>query len=245
MRYAIISDIHSNLTAFQAVLQDIEARGGVQRIWCLGDIVGYGPDPRECIALLRQYDHICVAGNHDRGAIGKIDIEDFNPEAAFACRWNGQQLDEQEVEYLANLPLTITEGDFTLAHGSPREPIWEYLVSTYSARVSFDYFETGFCLVGHSHVPLMFELVEESGECLLHELSHDATIALGETRLIINPGAVGQPRDGDPRASYAIYDSEQNAIWHYRVPYDIALTQQRMRERGLPRRLATRLSHGW
>src|SRR4030042_410347 len=198
MRYAIISDIHSNLTAFQAVLQDIEARGGGQRIWCLGDIVGYGPDPRECIARLRQYDHICVAANHDGGAIGKIDIEDFNPEAAFACRWNGQQLDEQEVEYLANLPLTITEGDFTLAHGSPREPIWEYLVSPYSPRVSFDYFETGFCLVGHSHVPLMFELVEESGECLLHELSPDATIALRGNRLIINPGAVGQPRAGDP-----------------------------------------------
>ena len=245
MRYAIISDIHSNLTAFQAVLQDIEARGGVQRIWCLGDIVGYGPDPKECVALLRQYDHICVAGNHDWGAIGKIDIEDFNPEAAFACRWNGQQLNEQDVEYLASLPLTITEGDFTLAHGSPREPIWEYLVSAYGAKVSFDYFETSFCLVGHSHVPLMFELIKESGECLLYELSPDATVALGENRLIINPGGVGQPRDGDPRASYAIYDSEQNVIWHYRVPYDISLTQQRMLECGLPRRLVSRLSQGW
>ncbi len=245
MRYAIMSDIHSNLAAFRAVLRDMEARGGVQRIWCLGDIVGYGPDPRECIGLLRQYDHICVTGNHDWGAIGKIDIEDFNPEAAFACRWNGQQLDEDDVAYLAGLPLTIIEGDFTLAHGSPREPIWEYLVSTYSARVSFDYFETGFCLVGHSHVPLVFELVEESGECLLHQLAAGEVLHLGERRLIINPGGVGQPRDGDPRASYAIYDSDRNVIQHYRVPYEISVTQQRMMERGLPRRLATRLSYGW
>jgi predicted phosphodiesterase len=245
MRYAIISDIHSNLAAFQAVLRDIEAGGGVQRIWCLGDIVGYGPDPKECIDLLRQYDHICVAGNHDWGAIGKIDIEDFNPEAAFACRWNGQQLDEHDVAYLAGLPLTVSEGDFTLAHGSPREPIWEYLVSTYSAKVSFDYFNSNFCLVGHSHVPLVFELVEESGECLLHQPVAGEVLNLGERRLIINPGGVGQPRDGDPRASYAIYDSERNVIRHHRVPYEISLTQQRMIERGLPRRLATRLSYGW
>jgi predicted phosphodiesterase len=245
MRYAAISDIHSNLTAFQAVLQDIEARGGVQRIWCLGDIVGYGPDPKECIELLRQYDHVCVAGNHDWGAIAKIEIDDFNPEAAAACRWTGLHLGPQEVDYLSHLPPMFSEGDFTLVHGSPREPIWEYLVSTYSAKVSFDYFKTRFCLVGHSHVPIFFEYLANGGECLLHELTPAATISLGVNRLIINPGGVGQPRDGDPRASYAIYDSDQNLIWHYRVPYDIALTQQRMNEQGLPHRLAARLSHGW
>jgi predicted phosphodiesterase len=245
MRCAIISDIHANLTAFQAVLQDIEARGGFQRIWCLGDIVGYGPDPKECIELLRQYDHICVAGNHDWGAIGKIDVDDFNSEAAAACRWTGQQLDQQGVDYLANLPLVTSEGDFTLAHGSPREPIWEYLVSTHVARFSFNYFQTKFCLVGHSHVPMMFELLAPAGDCLVHEFPKDTPLTLDGNRLIINPGGVGQPRDSDPRASYAIYDSDHNVIWHHRVSYDISSTQQRMREYGLPYGLAARLSHGW
>jgi predicted phosphodiesterase len=245
MRYAIISDIHANLTAFQAVLEDVEARGGFERIWCLGDIIGYGPDPKECIELLRQHAHICVAGNHDWGAIGKIDIDDFNPEAAAACRWTGQQLDQQDIDYLANLPLIISEGDFTLAHGSPREPIWEYLVSIHVARVSFNYFKTKFCLVGHSHIPVVFESLAPDEECLLHEFNSDMPLNLGENRLIINPGGVGQPRDGDPRASYAIYDSDHNVIWHYRVPYDVASTQQRMKEYGLPYRLAARLSQGW
>ena len=245
MRYAVISDIHSNLTAFQAVLQDIEARGGFERIWCLGDIVGYGPDPKECIELLRQYDHICVAGNHDWGAIGKIGIDDFNPEAAAACRWTGQQLDQQDVDYLANLPLTISEGDFTLAHGSPREPIWEYLVSIHVAKVSFKHFQTKFCLVGHSHVPLVFESLAADGDCTVHEFPIDAPLTLDGNRLIINPGGVGQPRDSDPRASYAIYDSDHKVVWHHRVPYDVASTQQRMREYGLPYGLAARLSHGW
>lgn len=245
MRYAIISDIHGNLAAFQAVLQDIGERGGVERIWCLGDIVGYGPDPKECIALLRKYDHVCVAGNHDWGAIAKISTEDFNPEAAAACQWTGQQLNDDEIEYLASLPLIVTEGDFTLAHGSPREPIWEYLVSTYAAKVSFDYFQTKFCLVGHSHVPVVFEYLDDRGDCQLKEFPLDIPLKLGNSRLIINPGGVGQPRDGDPRASYAICDTENSVIWHYRVPYDVSITQQRMKEVGLPRRLAARLSYGW
>jgi predicted phosphodiesterase len=245
MRRAIISDIHSNLAAFQAVLRDIDQRGAVDRIWCLGDIVGYGPDPRECINLLRQYDHICVAGNHDWGALEKIDLSDFNPDAAAACRWNGQQLGLEEVDYLANLPLTLDEVDFTLAHGSPREPIWEYLLSTYSARVSFDYFETKFCLVGHSHVPLVFEQRSDDGDCLLHEIPPDTALDLEENRLIINPGSAGQPRDGDNRASYAIYDSEHGSVEYYRVAYDIGITQQKMADNGLPSRLIDRLSYGW
>ncbi|MEE8469979.1 MAG: metallophosphoesterase family protein [Dehalococcoidia bacterium] len=244
MLYAIVSDIHGNLAAFQAVLRDIDMRGEIGRIWCLGDIIGYGPDPRECIELLRQYDHVCVAGNHDWAAIEKVSVDDFNSDAASACRWTGSQLDPQEVDYIANLPLSITDDDFTLAHGSPREPIWEYLLSTYTARISFEHFETKFCLVGHSHVPLMFQLLNSSSECTLHELSTDSPFNLEESRLIINPGSVGQPRDGDPRASYAIYDSDQNVIWHHRVPYDIALTQQKMTAHGLPYRLAMRLSYG-
>jgi diadenosine tetraphosphatase ApaH/serine/threonine PP2A family protein phosphatase len=143
------------------------------------------------------------------------------------------------------LPLTLQEGDFTLAHGSPREPIWEYLLSTYSARISFDYFQTKYCLVGHSHVPAVFVQLADSKECYLTELSPDAPLILGGNRRIINPGGVGQPRDGDPRASYAIYDSGQGIIQNYRVTYDITATQQKMAEHGLPQRLITRLSYGW
>lgn len=240
MRYAILADIHGNLVAFQAVLQDIAERGGADELWCLGDIVGYGPDPSECIALLRQLPRLCVAGNHDWAAIGKVDISDFNPDAAQACRWTSRQLSPEDVRYLENLPLSIIRDDFTIVHGSPREPIWEYVLSTQSAAANFSYFQTRYCLIGHSHAPLVFEHVGEA--CLLKELP--AALKLGENRLIINPGGVGQPRDGDPRAAYAIYDERDKTIYHYRVPYDIEATQERMMRLGLPNFLAMRLSYG-
>jgi diadenosine tetraphosphatase ApaH/serine/threonine PP2A family protein phosphatase len=241
MRYAILADIHGNLAAFKAVLQDIEERGGVEEIWCLGDIVGYGPDPSECISLLRRYPHLCVAGNHDWAAIGRVSISDFNPDAAEACRWTARQLSSEEVKYLDNLPLILNRDDFTLVHGSPREPIWEYVLSTSSAQENLHYFQTMFCLIGHSHVPLVFEDVGR--RCRLSELP--AELRLGENRMIINPGGVGQPRDGDPRAAYAIYDEGDRTIYHYRIPYDIAATQEKMVGEGLPVFLATRLSYGW
>ena len=240
MRYAILADIHSNLAAFRAVLADIEERGGVEEIWCLGDVIGYGPDPHECIALLRRYNHLCVAGNHDWAAIEKVDVSDFNPDAAEACLWTGTQLTADDAAYVGSLPLTLTRGDFTIVHGSPREPTWEYVVSVPSAVANFHAFDTRYCLVGHSHVPRVFELVEEM--CLEQELP--AELDLGENRLIINPGGVGQPRDGDPRAAYAIYDEAKGVVSHYRVSYDIEATQRKMEECGLPRFLVTRLSIG-
>ncbi len=243
MRYAIIADIHANLAAFTAVLDDIRQRGEMDEVWCLGDVVGYGPDPHECIELLRQTDHVCVAGNNDWAAIGKIDIAQFNPDAAAACHWTAQQLSSADAEYLKNSPLIMQEDDFTLVHGSPREPIWEYLISTGIAKENFTYFETQFCLVGHSHVPLVFSY-SEGGACSSSQFSANIGLALGRNRLIINPGAVGQPRDGNPQASYAIYDSEARLVRLYRVPYDIHSTQDRMVERGLPMRLVARLSHG-
>ena len=245
MRYAILGDIHSNLAAFQAVLNDIEERGGTDQIWCLGDIVGYGPDPGECIELLRQHDHLCVAGNHDWASVGKLEITNFNPAAAAACRWTAQQLNPDQVNYLQSLPLRICRDDFTIVHGSPREPIWEYLLSTQDAKINFGYFETRFCLVGHSHVPLLFDYDDESGACLLRDLPNQASLRLEGRRLIINPGGVGQPRDGNPQASYIIYDSDEGTIWHYRVPYDIAATQEKMMRHGLPSLLAERLSYGF
>ncbi len=242
MCYAIIGDIHANSTAFTAVLADIKRLGGVEKVWCLGDIVGYGPDPHECIALLRQYNHVCVAGNHDWAASGKIDTSEFNPDAAAACHWTANQLSPEDVEFLGNLPLVIQEGDFTLVHGSPREPIWEYITSTGIAKENFAYFKSQFCLVGHSHVPLVFRCSEASVS--VSQLLPNAKLTLGKSRLIINPGGVGQPRDGDPRASYAIYDSETKLLRLYRVPYDIGATQARMIEHGLPSRLVARLSYG-
>jgi predicted phosphodiesterase len=243
MRYAIMADIHANLAALTAVLDDIERRGGIKEVWCLGDVVGYGPDPHQCIELLRQYNHVCVAGNHDWAATGKIDTAYFNPDAAAACHWTARQLTPADVEYLESLPLVSPGGDFTLVHGSPKEPVWEYLLSTNSARENFAYFQSQFCLVGHSHVPLIFEQ-NEARSCSLNEFPPDTTLTLAENRLIINPGGIGQPRDGDPRASYAIYDSENRTVTHYRITYDIGATQARMMEHGLPMRLAARLSYG-
>lgn len=242
MRYAIVADIHANLTAFTAVLEDIEHRGGVEEVWCLGDIVGYGPDPHQCIELLRQCKHVCVAGNHDWGAIGKIDLSDFNPDAATACRWTAQQLSPEDIKYLENLPLVIEKDSFTLAHGSPREPIWEYLISTSIAKENFTFFQSQYCLVGHSHVPLVFR--DENGSCSFSKLTANIGLMLGQSRLIINPGGVGQPRDGNPQASYALYDSETKLVRLYRIPYDIGATQDKMMQNGLPIRLVVRLQYG-
>jgi diadenosine tetraphosphatase ApaH/serine/threonine PP2A family protein phosphatase len=241
MRFAILADIHSNLAAFEAVLGDADRKGGFDKIWCLGDVVGYGPDPHQCIERLRQFEPVCIAGNHDWAAIGKMDTSEFNPAAALAAQWTGQQLTDEDRDYLQNLPLTVKEGHFTLAHGSPREPIWEYLLSTEAAQDNFAYFETAYCLVGHSHVPLIFEL--EDDKAAYREFGEGA-LQLGEKRMIINPGGVGQPRDGDPRASYAIYDTDTGTVNHYRVEYDIPATQKKMAEHGLPSPLIFRLSLG-
>ena len=243
MRYAIIADIHANLAAFKAVLDHIERRGGVEELWCLGDVVGYGPDPHQCIELLRQCNHVCIAGNHDWGAIGKTATSEFNPDAAVACRWTAQQLSPEDIEYLENLPVVIEKGDFTLVHGSPREPIWEYLISVSSAKENFACFQSQFCLVGHSHVPMVFKQ-NETGDCSFSQFMPNVGLVLGKNRLIINPGGVGQPRDGDPRASYAIYDSETGMVRLYRVPYDVSVTQIGMVKQNLPIRLVARLSQG-
>jgi predicted phosphodiesterase len=243
MRYALLADIHANLAAFTAVLKDIQRRAVVDELWCLGDIVGYGPDPGQCLELLQEYDHISVAGNHDLAAIGKLDISRLNPEAAYAARWTSQQLRQEDISYLTSLPTVIERDDFTLVHGSPRENVWEYLVSTNTAEKNFAYFDSSFCLVGHSHIPLVFRQ-DEDGGCSSIPFSTGIGKALGHSRMIINPGGVGQPRDSDPRASYATYDSESKVVRLYRVAYDISATQLRMVERNLSMRLVIRLEKG-
>jgi diadenosine tetraphosphatase ApaH/serine/threonine PP2A family protein phosphatase len=242
MRCAILADIHSNLAALTAVLDDIASKGKVDEVWCLGDIVGYGPDPGECIKLLRKLKAVCVAGNHDLGAIGKIELSYFNPVAAEACEWTAEQLNAADALYLDELPKTIVKGDFLLVHGSPSSHLFEYVISTSSAAKNFSFFSTPYCLVGHTHVPLAFR--EEKGKVTTIALSPGIGLILSEPRMIINPGAVGQPRDGDPRASYAIYDSEGSMFRLYRVPYDIRATQDKMMQAGLPPPLIMRLEEG-
>jgi len=241
MKYAVLADIHSNLTALEAVLIEIEKKAGIDQIWCLGDIVGYGPDPHRCIEIIQNRCSACVAGNHDWAAIGKMDTAAFNPDAAAAVEWTSRHLNLEDVRFLESLPLTLEKGDFTLAHGSPRDPIWEYILSVAEAEDNLKYFKTPYCFIGHSHSPIWFEC---SLSCSGHELLPEVVIKLGKKRLIVNPGSVGQPRDGNPRASYAIYDSDAGTVVLHRVPYDISDTQQRMRESGLPEQLISRLTYG-
>jgi predicted phosphodiesterase len=243
MRYALLADIHSNLPALKAVLYDVNHRGGVEELWCIGDIVGYGPNPSQCIELLRQQKHISIAGNHDLGSIGKVALSDFNPDAAFACRWTSKQLSTEDIEYLKGLPLTLEKGDFTIVHGSPREPIWEYLISKGSAQESFSYLKSSFCLVGHSHMPVIFKQ-EKDGSCSVIPFSVSIGQVLGKSSMIVNPGSVGQPRDDDSRASYAIYDSDSGVVRLYRVEYDVGAVQLEMTQKNLPVRLIVRLEQG-
>ena len=243
MRILIFSDIHSNLAALETVLKAASEQG-YDRVWCLGDIVGYGPAPNECVAQVRNLEALSVAGNHDWGALGKIPLEDFNPDAQAAALWTRDQLTPENVAYLDGQAKMRVEGNITLAHGSPRFPIWEYIQLPSIATANFAHFDTAYCLVGHTHVPAVFRALNNRGVEMFLPQS-DAPVPLGEERLIVNPGSVGQPRDGDSRASYALLDSEAGTIQFHRVEYPIDLTQAQMKEAGLPPRLAARLAFGW
>jgi len=248
MRYLVISDIHSNLEALEAVLED--ASGQYDEIWCLGDLVGYGPNPNECVDKVRELPLACVAGNHDWAALGKLSLDDFNPDAQEASRWTQENLNGITRAYLESLPETLViEDKITLVHGSPRHPIWEYIISIPIALENFSYFETPWCLVGHSHVPVIFRYCEAEGgtgncEAFIPPVNQPILLTPGE-RFIINPGSVGQPRDGDPRASYMFIEPEKGIIEYRRVDYPVEKTQAKMKEVGLPPRLIARLSFGW
>ncbi len=243
MRYGIISDIHANLAALQAVLTDL---GSVDALWCLGDVVGYGPDPNPCVEIVRQQVQVCIPGNHDWASIGKIGVKDFNDDAARACLWTQQQLSPANADFLAGLPQTRQEGDFTLAHGSPGNPIWEYVLSASHARAQFDRFPGRYCLVGHTHIPMIFQKEEEAKgrvRAITPQANHPFSLEKG--RMIINPGSVGQPRDGRPEAAYAILDTDKALIEHRRVAYPIEETQNRMVQAGLSPKHIVRLGYGW
>lgn len=241
MHYLIVSDIHANLVALETVLADAP---DFDEIWCLGDLVGYGPNPNECIERIQDFRHISLAGNHDWAALGKLDLRNFNTDARSANLWTQSELTPSAREYLDGLPTYIEQDGFYMAHASPKEPVWEYVLDTNVAYTNFAYFSTPICLVGHTHVPVIFKLDEQRQRCNTIIPPLPDPVSLDQQRMIINPGSVGQPRDGDPRASYAILDSE-SMIWEFRrVTYPVEITQERMRARGLPRRLIERLEVG-
>jgi diadenosine tetraphosphatase ApaH/serine/threonine PP2A family protein phosphatase len=246
MRVLIISDIHANVTAFQAVLADVKARNfAYDVVWCLGDVVGYGPDPNECVALLRTLPHLCLAGNHDWAVLGKLDLETFNENAVSAITWTRDALRPENLRYLQARPERSEQGDYLLVHASPRMPIWEYVLDPSIAEDNFREMNTPFCLLGHTHVPLVFVKDIRNQAVRMSHPEHNLPMPLKKgNKYIMNCGSVGQPRDGDPRAAYAVLDTT-NATWTpYRVEYDVASVQSRMRAAALPEKLVARLEYG-
>jgi len=240
MRALILSDIHANATALQTVLT---SAGEVDAVWCLGDVVGYGPDPNECIDLLMAIPTlVCLQGNHDAAAVGHLPLEGFNIEARTSIEWLRKQLTPHSTSFLKSLDSRTVLNGITLVHASPRQPMLEYLLDTYSVAENFGYFETDFCFVGHTHVPVLFSL---KGQTVHLEVPLPNTKFRLEKRCVVNPGSVGQPRDRDPRASYAIFDDEQNTWDYRRVEYDVETVQRRMHSAQLPERHIARLSTGW
>lgn len=242
MKVLVISDIHANLTALEAVLEEA---GDADQIWCLGDVVGYGPDPNACVEVIRGLPHgVCLRGNHDSAVCGLSSISKFNYTAQEVLRWTQAKLSKENQRYLASLDAKRVEGDFTLAHGSPRRPVWEYIMDTPTAEENFEHFETDVCLVGHSHLPVVY--VQKEGKTMVEA----GYLADGQQRQlirksIVNPGSVGQPRDHDPRAAYALLDTADHLWSQGRVTYRVGPVQKRMKKAGLPGDYVRRLELGW
>jgi len=206
LRALVVSDIHSNLEALEAVIEDAQRRGGFDTVWCLGDSVGYGPDPEACLDLLMSFPLVAVVGNHDRAALNLRETADFNNDAAFAANWTARQIGAEYQEFLRGLPEVTGADEFTLVHGSLRAPLREYLLNEEAAASTFGRLTTSYCLVGHSHIP--FLCVENRDGPHFVQFTEDETFPLDQHRRIVNPGSVGQPRDYDPRPRYALLVNE-------------------------------------
>jgi diadenosine tetraphosphatase ApaH/serine/threonine PP2A family protein phosphatase len=238
---AVISDVHANWHALEAVLEEVD-REGPDELWCLGDLVGYGPRPNPCCVAVERRAAICLAGNHDLGVLGAIDLGEFAGDAAVAARWTRGVLAEGSRAFLESLASSGTREQVELFHASPRDPVWEYVLSAEAAHVALELTEAPLVLVGHSHVPLAITLQED---VLDGGLAPDGTdVPLAPGRRLLNPGSVGQPRDGDPRAAWLLLDFEAGVASFRRVAYPVERTQEEIRERGLPDALAQRLAHG-
>ena len=241
MNYAILSDVHGNLEAFQAVLNDL-SQEKIDQVFFLGDIVGYGADPNKCIEILQKLTPCIVAGNHDWATVGLTETAYFNPTAKTAIEWTSRKITKSHQEFLKNLPLMQNHHNLTLVHATPCQPeSWNYIFSLDEASESFHYYDHQICFIGHSHTPITFV---ENKERKIGTLS-DTTFTLKDFhRYIINIGSVGQPRDGDPRAAYGIYNPDDSRFTLKRVPYTIERTQEKIIEAGLPHFLALRLASG-
>jgi len=238
----VISDVHANLVALESVLADA---GRVDQVWCLGDIVGYGPQPNECVERIASLPRLTgVMGNHDFAAVNAMPLDTFNTDARKALLWQRNVLREDNSAFLRALPTDpVTRGDVTLVHGSPRDPIWEYIMNTLTARMNLDYFATTWCMMGHSHFQSIFQFHPRMDDMTI-TISREPKYKLFE-RAFLNPGSVGQPRDRDVRAGYALFNP-QHKIWEpRRVSYDIKKVQEQIEEAGLPLRHAERLAGGW
>ena len=241
MKYGIFSDIHGNLAALNQVLARLHELD-CDRLVCLGDVVGYGPFPNECCEVVQQKADICLVGNHDYAAIGKMETDYFNQYARSALQWTAKTLTQENKQFLAGLPFDVRENDILFVHASPHEPQeWNYVLSLYDAEENFKEFTDKVCFIGHSHVAVVYSY--EDGEFPTIESAKTLRLFDG-FRFIINVGSVGQPRDRDPRASFAVYNEESKKFELQRIEYDVSSTQNAMKERDLPQFLIDRLEMG-
>ncbi len=245
MRVAVLSDVHSNLPALEAVLAAIDA-ASVEEIWCLGDVVGYGAQPDACAETLRERCDVCLVGNHDLAALDRLDISSFSETAAAAVSWTRENAAPATLDFLRGLEPTGVRGGIGLFHASPRDPIWEYVLSTDQAEAGLDAQEQRVGLIGHSHVSLFFARAEDArpGDTQGAQAGDDALLSLERGEWLLNPGSVGQPRDGDPRAAWMELDTEQWVAHFHRVEYDVSTAAATILAAGLPSPLADRLEVG-
>jgi diadenosine tetraphosphatase ApaH/serine/threonine PP2A family protein phosphatase len=239
MRYAILADIHANLEALETVLRDAQDQGVTHHV-CLGDVVGYNPNPCECVELVRSLGMPCVKGNHDEYCADNIPIEDFNPHAASAVLWTRRQLSDADRLWLRELPYVQAVQDFTIVHATlDNPPEWRYVLDMSALMDSLACQETPVCFTGHTHLPLAFVMDQEvrGGNYTRFKVEPGR-------KYFVNPGSVGQPRDGNPLAAYAIYDMDAQTIELRRLEYDLAITQAKILAAGLPELLAERLAYG-
>jgi diadenosine tetraphosphatase ApaH/serine/threonine PP2A family protein phosphatase len=241
MRVAVVSDIHANLPALDAVLHAI-GEEEPDAIWCLGDVVGYGPHPNECCAAVEERAELCLAGNHDLAVLGSLDVADFSPDAAASARWSAGVLSRDARAFLEPLPSLSRREGVQLFHASPRDPVWDYVLTEEGAADALALTDAPVVLVGHTHVPLAVTV--EDGRIAGGLAPGGAEVALAGRRWLLNPGSVGQPRDEDPRAAWLLIDFTAGRAAFRRVPYPIERTQADIRARGLPEALATRLAEG-
>jgi predicted phosphodiesterase len=242
VKVAVISDIHANRQALEATLESV-AESDAAELWCLGDLVGYGADPDACVELTREHAAVCLAGNHDLAVTGELPLDEFSRGAMLAAQWTQEVIAPENLAFLEGLKPHAREGSVGLYHASPRDPVWEYVLSTLLADLCLDAQQQRICLIGHSHVALSFD--RRDGELAEGEPRADGTVLdLSEGEWLLNPGSVGQPRDGDARAAWLALDLDTLEATYHRVPYDVAGAAAAIRAARLPDSLAERLEYG-